>query len=217
MDSADTSTWTTVPNDGFGTLSTANTNLVTGFPDRKWCNGSTSTDCRTNTDGYQYPDLVKYASSKSLTGPAYYYNMSPAWYCTDYTGTNCVPAPNTTTNYCTTGATPNCMKSSSTTYTQPFRQTLWCASYSASTKIYSSCQATQDSTHTVSTEPAFDAATYTQPFNYLWCSSYTANATTNAPVYAGCQALRDGTHTVPTYLGKTVAVTPVAAWAAASP
>jgi type IV pilus assembly protein PilY1 len=149
MNSANTAGWTVVPEDKFGVLSTSVTNLVTGFPDNKWCNGSSTSDCRTNALGYKYPDLVKYTTPVSNPGPAYYYTMSPAYYCTDYTGT--------------------------------------------------SCQSTSDSTHT-------------QPFDYLWCASYTASAptsgtTTTPGFYTNCQSLHDNTHAIPTFLGNTITAT----------
>lgn len=58
--------------------------------------------------------------------------------------------------------------------------TLYCTDYSMT-----SCQATEDVTHTV-------------PSYYRWCTSFTAATNT----YANCQGLRDATHVVPTYLGK---------------
>jgi type IV pilus assembly protein PilY1 len=131
MTSANTSGWTVVPKDAFGVLSTVNTNLVTGYPDRKWCDPNNASDCRTNSLGYQYPDLVKYTSRTSITGPAYYYTMSPSYYCTDYTGTNCTSTPDAT-------------------HTEPFPY-LWCNKYTASTQTYSNCQALRDKTHAVPT------------------------------------------------------------------
>jgi len=145
-----TNGWTSVTRDKYGILfksngTTTSTNLITGFPDEKFCNGSSTTDCRTNASGYQYPDVGTYTTRRTTSGSPYYYSMSPAYYCTDYTGKNCVSTP--------------------------------------------------DSTHT-------------QPFNYLWCTSYTASGSTYS---SDCQALRDGTHVVPTFLGKTVTATPAKA------
>ena len=64
MTSAVTTGWTKVPTDGynvqnndmFGSTATT-TNLVTGFPDRKWCDASNSSSCVTNTS-YTYPDAT---------------------------------------------------------------------------------------------------------------------------------------------------------------
>lgn len=131
MTSANTSAWTLVPKDKFGILSTANTNLVTGYPDKKWCDPSNASHCRTNSNGYQYPDLVEYTSGTSITGPAYYYTMSPAYYCTDYTGTSC-------------------QSTADATHTQSFPY-LWCNKYTASTQTYSNCQSLRDGTHVVPT------------------------------------------------------------------
>ena len=147
---ANTNNWTNVTRDKYGVLfknngTTTSTNLVTNYPDEKYCRGSSTTDCRTNASGYQYPDVGTYTTRRSTTGAPYYYTMAPAFYCTDYTGT--------------------------------------------------SCQSTQDSNHT-------------EPFNFLWCTAYTASTSSYS---SNCQALRDGTHVVPTFLGKTVTATPAPA------
>ncbi len=131
MDSTNTTGWTVVPKDAFGIVSTGTTNLVTGYPDKQWCSDTTYTDCRTNTDGYRYPDLVKYTTAHSITGSAYYYTMSPSFYCSDYTGTSCT-------------------STADASHTVPFDY-LWCSSYSSTTKTYSSCQSLRDSTHAVPT------------------------------------------------------------------
>jgi len=109
QNAANTSNWTNVTGDGFGvhkvdmfSNSSNSINLVTGFPDAKWCLSSSSSTCVTNTTTYTYPDntYTYYNSSgTSATGP-YYYTIGVAQYCTDATMTSCVstsvgaPAPN---------------------------------------------------------------------------------------------------------------------------
>ena len=137
MSSANTSAWTVVPQDAYGVLKDSNgnllppTDLVTRYPDIKWCNGSSTTDCRVNSSGYQYPDLIKYTTAVNIEGAPYYYTMAPAYYCTDYTGTSC-------------------QATSDNTHKQAFNY-LWCQSYSSSSKLYTGCQGLRDSTHSVPT------------------------------------------------------------------
>jgi type IV pilus assembly protein PilY1 len=98
MTSSATTAWTAVPMDGFSSrafdlggnnagTTTATSNLVTGFPDLKWCNGSGT--CKTNTATYTYPDAT-YNSSTEITTNPYYYNIGVAQYCADANLTNCV-------------------------------------------------------------------------------------------------------------------------------
>ena len=71
---ANTSNWTVVSNDGFGarkadlygSTASANINLVSGFPDLKWCTTSSSGVCQFNTSTYSYPDAT-YTSAVSIT------------------------------------------------------------------------------------------------------------------------------------------------------
>jgi len=93
---ANTSNWTSVTADGFGAHkadlygnSQTAINLVTGFPDLKWCNPSNTSNCGTNTTTYTYPDNV-YTSAYSISGGPYYYTIGVAQYCTDDTLTSCV-------------------------------------------------------------------------------------------------------------------------------
>ncbi|MBA5688773.1 PilC/PilY family type IV pilus protein [Rugamonas apoptosis] len=94
--SANTSAWTVVSGDGFnahktdlyGSSSTA-INLISGFPDLKWCDPSNSSSCHTNTAGYTYPDNTFTSATAISTGP-YYYTIGVAQYCTDTTMTSCV-------------------------------------------------------------------------------------------------------------------------------
>ena len=77
-------------------------NLVTGFPDRVWCDstGATATDttvCKTNS-GYTYPtDVYGYgrdgsSNRKYITGAPYYYRIIASEYCTNDTLSDCIAA-----------------------------------------------------------------------------------------------------------------------------
>ncbi|WP_426194140.1 pilus assembly protein [Massilia sp. DWR3-1-1] len=95
------SPWTAVPIDGFGSKAvdleetsglakTATTNLITGFPDIKWCDSSSNTNnCRRNTATYTYPDAV-FMYPTVVYGKPYYYNIGVAQYCSDANLTDCV-------------------------------------------------------------------------------------------------------------------------------
>jgi type IV pilus assembly protein PilY1 len=93
MNRANTTEWTSVTTDGFNVNNTdllgnsvASTNLVTGFPDLRWCDGSGN--CSANTSGYAFPNDVRY-TAQSFTANPYYYTINVAEYCTDTTLTNC--------------------------------------------------------------------------------------------------------------------------------
>jgi type IV pilus assembly protein PilY1 len=97
MNSGQTNGWTEVPSDGFGKQNvnlsgTADTtiDLLTEFPDLKWCNASDSNDCRINTATYSYPDNTYTASAAIKTSP-YYFNIAVAEYCKDETMKVCTP------------------------------------------------------------------------------------------------------------------------------
>lgn len=88
MTAATTSNWTLVPTDGYNIQNNdmfgntaSKTDLVTGFPDRKWCTSSSSSSCQTNT-AYTYPD-ASYTSPVTIYGAPYYYNINVQEYCTD--------------------------------------------------------------------------------------------------------------------------------------
>ncbi|RFP19035.1 MULTISPECIES: pilus assembly protein [unclassified Duganella] len=94
QNAANTTNWTSVSGDGFGahkadmagnTVST-NINLVTGFPDLKWCSGST---CQFNTASYTYPDATYQTATAITTGP-YYYTIGVGQFCTDDSMKTCV-------------------------------------------------------------------------------------------------------------------------------
>lgn len=113
MTAANTSNWTSVNIDGYGVQSTSSKNLVTEYPDRKWCDGSGN--CKINTgssNAYQYPNST-YSTSSSVSGAPYYYNIQASEFCT---------APNL----------KNCTSSTSPTglYTYPAK-VRWCTSSTA--------------------------------------------------------------------------------------
>jgi type IV pilus assembly protein PilY1 len=95
MTAAQTASWTNVPSDGFGRSNTNlygasdnAINLVTGFPDLKWCNASDETDCRVNTATYTYPDNYYY-NAAAISGAPYYFNIAVSEYCRDERLTSC--------------------------------------------------------------------------------------------------------------------------------
>jgi len=90
---ANTSDWTSVLTDGFNVNNTdmtgtnANrTDLVSGFPDLRWCDGSGN--CSYNRSGYSFPNDERY-NAQSFTANPYYYLINVAEYCTDAGMTNC--------------------------------------------------------------------------------------------------------------------------------
>ncbi len=92
MTSANTVGWTQVPADGYNIQnndmfgnSTTTTNLLTGFPDKRWCNSSSV--CMTNSS-YNYPDSNYKTAGTIYTNP-YYYNINVQEYCTDATLSVC--------------------------------------------------------------------------------------------------------------------------------
>jgi type IV pilus assembly protein PilY1 len=93
---ANTSNWTVVSNDGFGarkadlfgSTGSANINLVSGFPDLKWCTSTSATSCQFNTSTYSYPD-ASYKSPIDITTGPYYYTIGVGQYCTDETMKTC--------------------------------------------------------------------------------------------------------------------------------
>jgi type IV pilus assembly protein PilY1 len=92
QDAAATSNWTAVKTDPFNVdktdllgRSADTTNLVTGFPDLRWCD---DTACGYNTTGYTYPNDSRYTAEYFVANP-YYYSINVAEYCTDTTLTNC--------------------------------------------------------------------------------------------------------------------------------
>ncbi|QYF92872.1 PQQ-binding-like beta-propeller repeat protein [Massilia sp. PAMC28688] len=97
MTSSATSGWTVVPTDGFGINKVdlrddtfTNSNLATSFPDFKWCNGSSTTDCMVNTVTYSYPNAT-YRTAREIVGNPYYYTINAAESCTDATLKTCIP------------------------------------------------------------------------------------------------------------------------------
>ncbi|SDF70134.1 MULTISPECIES: pilus assembly protein [unclassified Duganella] len=96
QNAANTSNWTVVSNDGFGarradlfgTAGVNNINLVTGFPDLKWCVVNALNLCAFNSASYTYPDLLYRTPVDITTGP-YYYTIGVGQYCTDDTMRTC--------------------------------------------------------------------------------------------------------------------------------
>lgn len=95
MTSAATAGWTSVTADGFNSHkadlygnNVTNSNLLTGFPDMKWCDPSNSSNCRTNTATYTYPDNT-FKTATPYFGHAYYFKIDVGEFCTDSTMTNC--------------------------------------------------------------------------------------------------------------------------------
>ncbi|SHN11571.1 type IV pilus assembly protein PilY1 [Duganella sacchari] len=96
QNAANTSNWTVVSNDGFGArradlfgnTGSNNINLVTGFPDLKWCTSSSASSCQFNTSTYSYPDATYKTPIDITTGP-YYYTIGVGQFCVDDTMKNC--------------------------------------------------------------------------------------------------------------------------------
>ncbi|MES2152044.1 MAG: PilC/PilY family type IV pilus protein [Pseudomonadota bacterium] len=102
---ANTSTWAQVSTDPWGRnasnltgTSVATTNLVTGFPDVKWCDPSNTSNCGFNSATYSYPDNL-FTKPVNFTTNAYYFTINVAEYCSDASMTSCTqtavgaPAP----------------------------------------------------------------------------------------------------------------------------
>ena len=107
------SPWTSVPRDGFGVQSTSSTNLVTGFPDKEFCD-SGGINCKKNAD-YTYPDAVNY-DEQNITGAPYYYRIVPSEHCTTAELTSCTASATPTGSFtfpakvrwCDSAAHTNC-------------------------------------------------------------------------------------------------------------
>ena len=114
QNAANTANWTTVKIDGFGAQSTGTSNLVTRYPDRKWCDDTAGTTCRLNAD-YTYPSAA-YSYGLSAIGAPYYYRIIPNEYCTSSDLTSCTASTSPTGIYtvpaivrwCDSAALTNC-------------------------------------------------------------------------------------------------------------
>lgn len=109
------SPWTSVPKDGFGVQSTSSTNLVTGYPDKRFCD-SGGGNCKKNAD-YTYPDAVNY-NEQNITGAPYFYRIVPTEHCTTAELTNCTASATPTGSFtfparvrwCNSAAHTSCQK-----------------------------------------------------------------------------------------------------------
>ncbi len=169
MNAANTSNWAAVPTDNVSTSSTNATrkglvsdltnnspdstvwgldsgtvttfDLVSGFPDRVWCDstGASATDtavCKTNS-AYTYPtDVFGYgrdgsSNRKYKSGAPYYYRIIASEYCTDASLTTCTAATAPTTvsgtvynvpapvRFCNSTAHTSCQAKRTSTYRYP--------------------------------------------------------------------------------------------------
>ena len=109
------SPWTSVPRDGFGAQSSSSDNLVTGFPDKEFCD-SGGGNCKKNAD-YTYPDAVNY-DEQNITGAPYFYLIVPSEHCTTAELTNCTASATPTGSFvfparvrwCDSAAHTSCQK-----------------------------------------------------------------------------------------------------------
>jgi type IV pilus assembly protein PilY1 len=94
--SANTTGWTVVVNDGFGintekidgSTSSTNTNLVSGFPDLKWCVSGSTTNCGFNSATYSFPTRT-FVDPVGYTTNAFYFQIQTAEFCSDANLTSC--------------------------------------------------------------------------------------------------------------------------------
>lgn len=100
MTSSASNGWAAVYMDGFfsraldlggggGGSNNATSNLLSGFPDLKWCDAQGSNNCRLNTASYTYPDAT-FRYPAPITSNPYYYTIGVAQYCADPNLTKCV-------------------------------------------------------------------------------------------------------------------------------
>lgn len=114
MNSVNTAGWTKVEVDGYKIQWNSQLNIVTGYPDKKWCNGGT---CLFNTGGsnaYQYPDAT-YTTGSAVTGNPYYYTIQASEYCTTLNLKNCISTNVPTGQYTFPAKVRWCTSSSSQT------------------------------------------------------------------------------------------------------
>jgi len=159
QNSANTTAWTSVPNDAYGIQDTGSTNLVTGFSDVEWCTDTTHVDCL-RSGNYVLPGTV---NGKSYT----------IVHLTNATGTGsmAVGAPDAPTTqdrawgphyytivpgeYCSAVDLRNCQATQGTGYNIP-APLRWCngnANATASTPAANSCQAVQTTTYSYARFP----------------------------------------------------------------
>jgi len=103
QDRSNTDSWKKVRTDGFGVNESdllgngvSTTNLVTGFPDLRWCDSNGN--CSVNRSGYTFPNNER-TQAQYFTANPYYYTINVAEYCTSANMSNCkatavnAPAP----------------------------------------------------------------------------------------------------------------------------
>ncbi|MGA7983894.1 MAG: PilC/PilY family type IV pilus protein [Burkholderiales bacterium] len=162
MTAAYTSNWTVVPTDGVSTSGVnsfrtdtvhmfpassqpyvSTVNLASNFPDRLWCDStSSSATCKTNSN-YSYPD-GKYGYGKTSLGAIrytygapYYYLLATTEYCKDLTLSKCVSATAPTTvagvtygvpapvRFCNSTSLNDCEQNYTGSYTRPKFTGVW--------------------------------------------------------------------------------------------
>jgi type IV pilus assembly protein PilY1 len=96
---ASSKNWTGVPIDGYGILDTGTINLTNGYPERKWCNSTALTTCKSALNGasYSYPDTT-YKYENTVNGAPYYYTATVEW-CSNSGLTTCQSRKTSTYKY----------------------------------------------------------------------------------------------------------------------
>jgi type IV pilus assembly protein PilY1 len=169
--SANTTGWTNVKNDAYNVQSTANTNLLSDYPDVAWCTDTTATNCLRNGN-YVLPGTVG--------GVAYTTRVATT---ASGSGSIAVGAPDAATTetrsfgphyylintaeYCDAKNLRNCQSTASAVFTEP-APLRWCnsdANARAATPASGSCQALQTNTFTNARYPTkfFTAGTAGTP------------------------------------------------------
>ncbi|MBV8379888.1 MAG: PQQ-binding-like beta-propeller repeat protein [Paucibacter sp.] len=177
MTAANTTNWTVVPNDYYGTQNTSNINLVTQFPDTEWCTNAAYTNCMRNGN-YELPGMVGnmpyttfHATTATGTGtradgppntpvPTNNVAWGPHYY-------NIIPS-----EYCDSASLRNCQIGSSGAFTHP-AYVRWCnslANAQAASPATNTCEAIRTDTFQYARYPTVYPSTST---GY---SAYTATA-----------------------------------------
>lgn len=143
MSAANTTNWTAVKTDGFNRQNTnqleqsaTTVNLTTAYPERAWCDTTArdhttdTTNCKTNSSGYSYPNGT-YSRGKDSSGnirykygSPYYFAIAAKEYCTNTNLTTCIIADAPTGIYtipakvrwCDSAALTNCQAKKTGTF-----------------------------------------------------------------------------------------------------